>query len=110
MTDRDRRDASLELEAAARLAHLPVARVRRYIRVGLVTPRVEDRRPLFDETDVSRLRRIRRLADDLGINTAGVEVALNLIDRVEALQRELETRRCARRLGAGKWEARRWQQ
>ena len=39
-----------------------------------------------------RLRLIRRLMEELKVNLAGVEVILNMTERMEALQRELERR------------------
>jgi MerR family transcriptional regulator/heat shock protein HspR len=86
MTDRSAATVVYELEVAARLARLPVARVRRYVRVGLVRPaRFEGRTILFGEAELARLRTIRRLAEDLGINAAGVEVVLRLVDEIKAL-------------------------
>jgi hypothetical protein len=48
--------------------------------------RVENRQMLFGEDELVQLRRIRRLADDLGLNLAGIEVALRLLDEVARLQ------------------------
>ena len=48
----------------------------------------EERR--YRQEDIARLRRIRRLHSDLGVNLAGIEVILRLSARLEALQRELE--------------------
>jgi MerR family transcriptional regulator, heat shock protein HspR len=82
------------LEAAARLVRLPPSRVRRYVRAGLVRPsRIEGRAALFSEAELARLRRIRRLRDDLGLNTAGVEVVLRLLDEIQTLRAALEQRR-----------------
>ena len=50
----------------------------------------EERR--YSEKDAERLRRIRRLHRDLGVNLAGIEIILRLSAQVEALQRELEQR------------------
>lgn len=75
------------LETAAEMAHVPPARIRYYVRIGLVTPsRVEGRRPYFGEPELARLRKIRRLHDDLGLDSAGVEVALRLLDEIERLR------------------------
>ncbi len=90
MNDGTVSDRYWSLEAAARLVRLPPARVRRYVRAGLVLPaRVQDRAELFGEAELARLRRIRRLRDDLGLNTAGVEVVLRLLDEIHALRAEL---------------------
>ncbi len=93
MNDRRARTAIYELETAARLSRLPPARVRRYIRVGLVRPsRVEGRKAFFSEAELARLRTIRRLGEDLGLNAAGVEVALRLVDEIRTLRRALDAR------------------
>ena len=93
MTDRPARTAIYELETAARLSRLPPARVRRYVRVGLVRPsRVEGRTAFFSEAELARLRTIRRLGEDLGLNAAGVEVALRLVDEIRTLRRTLDAR------------------
>jgi MerR family transcriptional regulator/heat shock protein HspR len=75
------------IEVAAHLAGVPVARVRRLVRAGLVEPPVlEGGRPLFGEPELARLRKIRRLTGDLGVNLAGVEVILRLTEEL-AVQR-----------------------
>ncbi len=89
MNDGTVSDRYWSLEAAVRLVRLPPASVRRYV-AGLVPPaRVQDRAELFGEVELARLRRIRRLRDDLGLNTAGVEVVLRLLDEIHALRAEL---------------------
>jgi MerR family transcriptional regulator/heat shock protein HspR len=70
---------------------LPAARVRRYVRVGLVQPsRVEGREVLFGEPELARLRKIRRLSDDLGLNPPSLEIVLHLLDEIESLRAALE--------------------
>ena len=75
------------LEVAADLVRLPPTRIRRYMRRGLIHPsRVEGKVLLFDDSGLARLRKIRRLTEDLGLNIAGAEVALHLLDEIEALR------------------------
>ena len=93
MNDRPGPMAVYELEAAARLTRLPATRVRRYVRVGLIRPvRVEGRTAYFSEAELARLRTIRRLGEDLGLNAAGVEVVLRLVDEVRTLRTALDAR------------------
>lgn len=74
------------LESAADVVGLPVGRVRSYVRHGLVRPiSVQGRTAFFDEPELARLRKLRRLTEDLGINLAGVEIVLRLLDQIEAL-------------------------
>jgi MerR family transcriptional regulator/heat shock protein HspR len=57
------------------------------VRQGLIRPpRVEDGRPLFGESELARLRKIRRLTTDLGVNLAGVEIILRLTDELSAVR------------------------
>jgi len=93
MNDRAAQRTIYELETAARLTRLSPARVRRYVRVGLIRPaRVEGRNTFFSDAELARLRTIRRLGEDLGLNAAGVEVALRLVDEVRTLRKALDSR------------------
>ena len=93
MNDRAAQRTIYELETAARLTRLSPARVRRYVRVGLIRPaRVEGRTAFFSDAELARLRTIRRLGEDLGLNTAGVEVALRLVDEIRTLRKALDSR------------------
>lgn len=78
-------------EETARYTHLEIQVIRRLHAVGLIegVETVEGERR-YREEDVERLRRIRRLRSDLGVNLAGAEVILELSRKLEALQRELE--------------------
>ena len=93
MNDRAAQRTIYELETAARLTRLSPARVRRYVRVGLIRPaRVEGGNTFFSDAELARLRTIRRLGEDLGLNAAGVEVALRLVDEVRTLRKALDSR------------------
>lgn len=66
--------------------------LRMYERMGLIRPkRINRKNRLYSEADIERLRQIQRLTRDLGVNLAGVEIILDLLDRVEKLQQEIET-------------------
>ena len=63
--------------------------LRYYERVGLVMPsRSEGKRRLYSPNDIERLRRIKTLTDDMGVNLAGVEVVLKLMERIIQLEKE----------------------
>jgi MerR family transcriptional regulator/heat shock protein HspR len=73
------------VEIAADVVGLSPARVRHLVRVGVVRPAVVERgRPLFSEMELARLRRVRRLMTELGVNLAGVEIILRLTDELAA--------------------------
>ncbi len=79
------------ISVVARLVALHPQTLRNYEEYGLVVPR---RSPgnfrLYTERDVQRLHKIVRLTNDLGVNLAGVEIILNLTDRLERLQAEMD--------------------
>ena len=79
----------LTLEVVASRAGMHPALVERLVEFGLIDPvEWEGSRWLFDPSVIPRLRMIGRLRESLGINLAGIEVILDLVDRVAALQRE----------------------
>ena len=60
--------------------------LRKYERAGLLRPARQDgNHRLYSDEDIERLRRIRHLVDDRGINIAGLELALGMADRLDAL-------------------------
>ncbi len=66
--------------------------LRLYEREGLLCPsRTEGKTRLYSDEDLERLEFILNLTRDLGVNIAGVEVVLNLRDRMHEMQREMET-------------------
>ncbi|MGH2363900.1 MAG: heat shock protein transcriptional repressor HspR [Chloroflexota bacterium] len=79
------------ISVAARIVHVHPQTLRHYERIGLVNPaRTGGNIRLYSDEDIERLVQIQRLIDELGVNLAGVEVILNMGDRVERLQREHE--------------------
>jgi len=86
------------------MTRLAPARVRRFVRLGLVRPARLEGGVLFDDVDIARLRRIRRLAEDLGLNVAAIQVVLHLIDQIEALNREREGRLANDGLEVSRWQ------
>ena len=45
---------------------------------------------LYSPADIDRLRQISRLTDELGVNLAGVQIILDMRERLEQLQLEME--------------------
>ncbi|WP_456371349.1 chaperone modulator CbpM [Thermodesulfatator atlanticus] len=64
--------------------------LRVWIEEGLLEPKREGRRYVFAEEDLKRLLLIRRLRDELGVNLAGIDIILQLLDRITELQEEVE--------------------
>jgi MerR family transcriptional regulator, heat shock protein HspR len=70
------------------LTQMHAQTIRLYERLGLVTPQRRNKNRLYSESDVERLRQIRRFTQEMGVNLAGVEVILDLLQRLDQLQQE----------------------
>lgn len=81
------RPLSLE-DVAARCGLHPLL-VERFVAIGLITP-LEGESNRFAPEVTLRLQRALRLRDDLGLNYNGAALVLELLDRMEALERRLE--------------------
>lgn len=76
---------------AARLCGVHPQTLRQYERLGLVVPsRAGAKNRLYSERDILRVRRIQRLTQGMGVNLAGVEVILRLLDDMEESRRDME--------------------
>ena len=65
--------------------------LRLYERLGLLTPsRSEGNTRLYTDDDLQRLEIILTLTRELGVNLAGVEVILNMREKMEQLQKQVE--------------------
>ena len=65
--------------------------LRLYEREGLLKPsRSDGNTRLYTQEDIERLELILSLTRDLGVNLAGVEVVLNMRNRMEEMQREMQ--------------------
>jgi len=63
--------------------------LRHYERRGLVVPtRTEGKTRLYSRDDLTKLRLILRLANELGVNLAGIEVVLNMREKISQLEDE----------------------
>ncbi len=79
------------ISVAAKLVNLHPQTLRYYDKIGLIQPdRTEGRIRLYSPRDIGKLRKIARLTEDLGVNLAGVEVILNMTNRIRELQREVD--------------------
>lgn len=82
------------ISVAAKMVGLHPQTLRHYESQGLVTPQRSDGNVrLYSPTDIDRLRQIVRLTDELGVNLAGVQIILDMRERLEGLQLEMDTMR-----------------
>jgi len=89
-----RRDSSEPLyviSVAAKLVDCHPQTLRTYERMGLVAPRRSASNVrLYSDNDIETLRQIQRLTQEMGVNLAGVEIIMSLLERVDRLQDEVE--------------------
>ena len=79
------------ISIAARMIGIEAHTLRYYESLGLVQPeRSSGNIRLYSEEDIDRLRYIKALMSDCGVNLAGVEVALKLMQRMKEMQQQLE--------------------
>ncbi len=80
------------IAVASRLTGMHPQTLRKYERAGLLTPARQDgNQRLYSDEDIQRLRRIRHLVEVRGINIAGLELALGMADRLDALPSDSTT-------------------
>ena len=90
MTDWESRPRFV-ISVAARMIGIEAHTLRYYERLGLVEPeRSSGNIRLYSEEDIERLRYVKALMSDCGVNLAGVEVALRLMQRMREMQQQLE--------------------
>ena len=71
------------ISVAARLLEMHPQTLRKYERVGLVTPsRTGGALRLYSEEDIARLRLIKHLVGDLGLNLAGVQLVIGVFNHL----------------------------
>ena len=86
-----RRAKTYTISAVAEQFELHPQTLRLYEREGLLKPsRSEGNTRLYTDTDLERLEIILSLTRDLGVNLAGVEIILNMREKMDAMQREFE--------------------
>jgi MerR family transcriptional regulator, heat shock protein HspR len=79
------------ISAVAELYDIHPQTLRLYEREGLLKPsRSVGNTRLYEDTDLERLEVILSLTRDLGVNLAGVEIILNMREKMDSMQREFE--------------------
>jgi MerR family transcriptional regulator, heat shock protein HspR len=79
------------ISAIADLYDVHPQTLRLYEREGLIKPsRSQGNTRLYTDADLERLEVILSLTRDLGVNLAGVEIILNMREKMDAMQREFE--------------------
>jgi MerR family transcriptional regulator/heat shock protein HspR len=90
MTKRKRKGAYM-ISVVAEMYEIHPQTLRLYEREGLLKPsRSDGNTRLYTEEDLKRLEFILSLARDLGVNIAGIGIILNMRERMEAMQQQMQ--------------------
>jgi MerR family transcriptional regulator/heat shock protein HspR len=91
MAKRTRQKAAFMISAVAQSYGIHPQTLRMYEREGLLKPsRTEGNTRLYTDQDMERLELILSLTRDMGVNLAGVDVVLNMRQKMEQMQIEMK--------------------
>lgn len=92
---RKRAKAGYMISAVAELYKLHPQTLRLYERFGLLKPsRSQGNTRLYTDQDLERLEVILTLTRELGVNLAGIEIILNMRDKMSEMQQQMEAFIC----------------
>ena len=81
------------ISVAARILDMHPQTLRKYERLGLINPgRTIGMLRLYSTEDIRKVRLIRYLSDELGLNLAGVEFALAAFDNMSTIKQRISDR------------------
>lgn len=75
---------------AARITKCHPHTLRLYEQMGFVKPFRRGGKRVYSLKDIARIKVIRTLTQEFGVNLAGVEIILNLMDKIREMEKELE--------------------
>lgn len=88
---RARSKAAYMISAVAEQYQIHPQTLRLYEREGLLAPsRSEGNTRLYTDDDLERLEVILKLTRELGVNLAGVEIILNMREKMAGMQQQIE--------------------
>ena len=88
---KSRSKAAYMISAVAEQYQIHPQTLRLYEREGLLKPsRSDGNTRLYTDDDLERLEVILKLTRDLGVNLAGVEIILNMREKMAEMQRQIE--------------------
>jgi MerR family transcriptional regulator/heat shock protein HspR len=91
MATRKRSKAAYMISAVSEQYEIHPQTLRLYEREGLLKPsRSDGNTRLYTDEDLVRLEVILKLTREMGVNLAGVEIILNMREKMEAMQRQIE--------------------
>jgi MerR family transcriptional regulator, heat shock protein HspR len=77
------------MRVAAMLTGMHPQTLRKYERAGLLEPQRNKKLRMYSNEDIARLKTIKHLIDNVGLNLAGVKVALNIQDTILQIRKQV---------------------
>jgi MerR family transcriptional regulator, heat shock protein HspR len=77
------------MRVASMLTGMHPQTLRKYERAGLLEPTRCKKLRMYSDEDIARLRTIKHLVDDVGLNLAGVRIALKVQDSVLKIRKQM---------------------
>src|SRR3981189_3332410 len=91
MTAKRRSKGAYMISAVAEMYGIHPQTLRLYEREGLLKPsRTEGNTRLYTDEDIQRLEFILNLARDLGVNISGIAIILQMRERMEIMQQQMQ--------------------
>ena len=91
MTAKRKSKGAYMISAVAEMYEIHPQTLRLYEREGLLKPsRTEGNTRLYTDEDLERLEFILNLARDLGVNIAGIAIILQMRERMEEMNRQMQ--------------------
>jgi MerR family transcriptional regulator/heat shock protein HspR len=79
------------ISVVAKVLEIHPQTLRQYEREGLIVPsRTEGKMRLYSQMDIDRIKLILRLTRELGVNLAGVDVVLQLKEKMDELENMID--------------------
>jgi len=92
MATRKKSKGAYMISAVAEMYEIHPQTLRLYEREGLLKPsRTEGNTRLYTDEDLERLEFILNLARDLGVNIAGIAIILQMRERMEEMNRQMQS-------------------
>ena len=92
MATRKKSKGAYMISAVAEMYEIHPQTLRLYEREGLLLPsRTEGNTRLYTDEDLERLEFILNLARDLGVNIAGIAIILQMRERMEEMNRQMQS-------------------
>jgi MerR family transcriptional regulator, heat shock protein HspR len=77
------------MRVASMLTGMHPQTLRKYEKAGLLEPSRSKKLRMYSDADIARLKTIKHLVEDLGLNLAGVKISLKVQDTILAIKTQL---------------------